>query len=144
MKLYLDNCMFNRPFDDQSNINILLETEAKLKIQENIRMGLYELAWSYILDYENEKNPFRERREQIGKWKKYANTDTDATDDILHLANSLNQLGLKKFDALHLACAITAGADYFLTTDKGILKKSAFVKGIQVKDPVNFIREVFT
>ncbi len=69
MKLYLDNCMFNRPFDDQSNFKILLETEAKLKIQENIRSGLYELVWSYILDYENNKNPFRERREQIAKWK---------------------------------------------------------------------------
>ncbi len=51
MKLYLDNCMFNRPFDDQSNIKILLEAEAKLKIQENIRLGLYELIWSYVLDY---------------------------------------------------------------------------------------------
>ncbi|MFU8789904.1 MAG: hypothetical protein ACNA7G_12815 [Methylobacter sp.] len=64
-KLYLDNCMFNRPFDDQSNIKILLEAEAKLKIQESIRSELYELVWSYVLDYENEQNPFRERREQI-------------------------------------------------------------------------------
>lgn len=67
MKLYLDNCMFNRPFDDQSNLKVLLESEAKLKIQENICSGIYELVWSYILDYENNKNPFRERKEQIGK-----------------------------------------------------------------------------
>ncbi len=117
MKLYLDNCVFNRPFDDQSNIKILLDTEAKLKIQENIRLGFYELVWAYILDYENEKNPFQERREQIGKWKKYANTDIEASDDIIHIAKSLNQLGLKNIDALHVACAITASADYFLTTD---------------------------
>lgn len=142
MKLYLDNCMFNRPFDDQSNIKILLEAEAKLKIQENIRSGLYELVWSYMLDYENEKNPFRERREQIGKWKKYARTDIEAADGIIHLANSLHHLGLKKFDALHIACAVAAEADYFLTTDKGILKKSEFIKDIQVKDPIDFIREV--
>ena len=142
MKLYLDNCMFNRPFDDQSNIKIRLETEVKLKIQENIRLGIYELVCSYILDYKNEKNPFRERREQIGKWKKYAHTDMEAEDGIIHLANSLNQLGLKKFDALHIACAITAGADYFLATDKGILKKAGVIKAIQVKDPIDFIREV--
>lgn len=142
MKLYLDNCMFNRPFDDQSNIKILLEAEAKLKIQENIRLGLYELIWSYMLDYENEKNPFRERREQIGKWKKYARTDMDAEDGIIQLANSLHHLGLKKFDALHIACAVAAGADYFLTTDKGILKKSELIKDVQVKDPIDFIREV--
>ena len=143
MKLYLDNCMFNRPFDDQSNINILLESEAKLKIQENIRLGLYELVWSYILDYENGKNPFRERQEQIGKWKKYANTDIEAGDDIIRLAKALNQLGLKKLDALHVACDISADADYFLTTDKGILKRSEIIKDIQVKDPIGFIREVF-
>lgn len=142
MKLYLDNCMFNRPFDDQSNIKILLEAEAKLNIQENIRLGLYELVWSYMLDFENEKNPFRERREQIGKWKKYARTDMVAEDGIIQLANSLHHLGLKKFDALHIACAVAAEADYFLTTDRGILKKSGLIEDIQVKDPIDFIREV--
>jgi hypothetical protein len=58
MLLYLDNCMFNRPYDDQSNIKVLLDAEAKLKIQENIRANNYDLVWSYILDYENVKNPF--------------------------------------------------------------------------------------
>jgi hypothetical protein len=45
MKIYLDNCCFNRPFDDQSQLRILLESEAKLKIQENIRAGKFELIW---------------------------------------------------------------------------------------------------
>lgn len=143
MRLYLDNCMFNRPFDDQSNIAILLETEAKLKIQEHIRLGRYELVWSYILDYENAKNPFRERREQIAKWRRYARSDIEATEEIVHLALSFSLLGLKKFDALHLACAIAGKADYFLTTDKGILKRSGAVEGIQIKDPIDFVREVF-
>jgi predicted nucleic acid-binding protein len=142
LKLYLDNCMFNRPFDDQSNFKILLEAEAKLKIQENIRSGFYELVWSYVLDYENEQNPFRERREQIAKWRRYASTDVEATDDVIDVARSLHQQGLKKFDALHLACAITANADYFLTTDNGILKKAEMIKNIQIKDPIDFIREV--
>ncbi len=59
MKIYLDNCCLNRPFDDQSQLRIKLESEAKLKIQEDIRSGLYKLIWSYILDYENSKNLFR-------------------------------------------------------------------------------------
>ena len=144
MRLYLDNCMFNRPFDNQTDFKILLESEAKLKIQEHIRFGLYELVWSYILDYENSKNPFHERREQIGKWKKYANVDIEADDTLIELAKSFNQFGLKNFDALHIACAITAKADYFLTTDKGILKKSPMVSDIQIKNPIDFIREVWT
>ena len=142
MKLYLDNCMFNRPFDDQSNLKVLLESETKLKIQENIRSGTYELVWSYILDYENNKNPFRERKEQIGKWKIYAKIDIEEDDTILSLANSVNRLGLKKFDSLHIACAITANANYFLTTDIGIIKKANLIKDIEIKDPIDFIREV--
>jgi hypothetical protein len=31
VRLYLDNCSFNRPFDDQSQLKIRLETEAKLQ-----------------------------------------------------------------------------------------------------------------
>ncbi len=55
MKIYLDNCCYNRPFDDQSQIKINLEAQAKLYIQAKIREGAYDLVWSYILDYENGK-----------------------------------------------------------------------------------------
>lgn len=134
--------MFNRPFDDQSNIKILLESEAKLKIQENIRSGMYELIWSYILDYENNKNPFKERKEQIGKWKLYAKTDIEEDETVLNLANSINKLGLKKFDSLHISCAIKANANYFLTTDIGIIKKANLITDIEIKDPIDFIREI--
>ena len=37
IKVYLDNCAYNRPFDDQSDIRIRLESEAKLFIQEQIK-----------------------------------------------------------------------------------------------------------
>ncbi len=58
MRIYLDNCIFNRPFDDQRQIRIRLETEAKLYIQNMIANNLLELAWSYILDFENSQNPY--------------------------------------------------------------------------------------
>jgi len=48
MRVYLDNCCFNRPFDDKSQIRVKLEAEAKLYIQEEIRLGKLELIWSYI------------------------------------------------------------------------------------------------
>lgn len=48
MRVYLDNCCFNRPFDNQDNILIRLETEAKLTVQEKIKSGIFELAWSYV------------------------------------------------------------------------------------------------
>ena len=37
MKVYLDNCCFNRPYDNQDHLSIKLETEAKLRIQEMIK-----------------------------------------------------------------------------------------------------------
>ena len=49
MRIHLDNCCFNRPFDDQSQIRINLEAEAKLKIQSDIQDGIIELVWSYSL-----------------------------------------------------------------------------------------------
>ena len=71
MKIYLDNCCYNRPFDDQSQIKIHLEARAKLYIQAKIREGAYDLVWSYILDYENGKNPYEEKRLAIAAHCEY-------------------------------------------------------------------------
>ncbi len=56
MRVYLDNCSFNRPFDDQSQLRIRLEAEAKLYVQQKVREGRLELAWSYILEALGEVN----------------------------------------------------------------------------------------
>lgn len=57
IKIYLDNCCFNRPYDDQNLLSIFLETQAKLSIQEYVRTEKLSLIWSAILDYENSRNP---------------------------------------------------------------------------------------
>ncbi|MCL1929353.1 MAG: hypothetical protein FWG07_11265 [Treponema sp.] len=62
MRVYLDNCAYNCPFDDQRDIVIHIETEAKLVIQQMIKDNKLELIWSDVLDYENNDNPFEERR----------------------------------------------------------------------------------
>lgn len=142
MKIYLDNCCFNRPFDDQSQIRIKIETEAKLNIQENVRSGKLQLVWSYILDYENNQNPFSERKEQIASWKTYAIEDLVEDKSIIEQALFLNQFGFKKIDSLHIACAIVAKCDYYLTTDDKVLKKSNMITATKITDPVGFIKEV--
>ncbi len=38
MRVYLDNCCYNRPFDDQAQPSVRLETEAKLLIQTLMRI----------------------------------------------------------------------------------------------------------
>jgi len=37
MWIYLDNCCYNRPFDDQSQLRVRLEAEAKLKKLSDIQ-----------------------------------------------------------------------------------------------------------
>ena len=75
MRVYLDNCCFNRPFDDQRQLRIRLEAEAKLRIQELIREGGLQLARSYVLDFENSNNPFVDRRAGTRTWRTYATID---------------------------------------------------------------------
>lgn len=139
LKQSIINETVNRPFDEQSHLRIRLETEAKLTIQEEIRRGTFQLVWSYILDYENGKNPFQERKEQIVKWKKYAATDIEENAEIIEAAILLNTQGLQKMDALHIACASFAKADYFLTTDDKVANKASAVTGVKIIDPIDFI-----
>ena len=142
MKLYLDNCCFNRPFDDQSQLRIRLETEAKLKIQEEIRSGRFELVWSYILDYENNRNPYRERKLRIKKWETYAIEDVEENHKLIETSKELNKRGFHKLDSLHIACAIVAKCEYFLTTDDQILKRARLLNDIKINDPIGFIKEM--
>jgi hypothetical protein len=67
IRLYLDLCCFNRPYDDQSQTRIRLETEAKLVLQQKVRQGECELLWSSTLDFENSKNPFGEHLHAIAQ-----------------------------------------------------------------------------
>jgi len=139
MRIYMDNCCFNRPFDDQSNIRIRLETEAKIYIQEKIINKEIELAWSYIIDYENLFNPFEERRNTIDKWKSHAIIDIVETGDIMNNAGLIHNSDVKSKDALYVACAIEAGCDYFLSTDDSLLKKLLSLDKIKVLNPLSFL-----
>jgi hypothetical protein len=141
MRVYLDNCCFNRPFDDQSSLTIRLETEAKLDIQGKIKAGLLSLGWSYVLDFENSANPFLERKTEIQIWKGIAGSFVTETPEILEEMNILTSMGLKPLDALHVACAIALHCEYFLTVDKGILKKASSISTIKIENPINFVIE---
>jgi hypothetical protein len=77
-------------------------------------------------------------------WKKYAAHDIQENAEVIANANSLNQVGIRKIDALHVPCAIVLKCDYFLTTDDTILKKAGLVEKIHIDDPIGFIKEVLS
>jgi len=138
MRLYLDNCSFNRPYDDLSLFKNFLEAEAKMHIQKEILQERFELVWSYIMDYEVSFNPFPERKSQISKWKGIAAIFIAESESVLTMAGTFIAQSLKPHDALHLACATEAKCDYFITTDSKILKTP--VDSIRIINPINFVQ----
>jgi predicted nucleic acid-binding protein len=103
-----------------------------------VRGGELELCWSFVLDYENDANPFEEVRSRIKAWKKLAVADCTLTEDISKTAKEYMAQGLRQMDASHVACAVYLGAEYFMTTDKKILNKR--ITDITVINPIDFVR----
>ena len=125
MRVYLDNCCYYRPFDDQKQIAIFLETQAKLHIQNMIKEKELELVYSYISKFENGNSPNKQHRISVEKFFNYATSfiDINKAEEAEILANEIIKQGVKSKDALHIACAIKGKCDYFLTTDYGILMR---------------------
>ena len=142
MRVYLDNCCYTRPFDDQNQLAVRLETEAKLAIQFQMRTGLVEYVWSDELVKEANDCPFLKRREKILPWGLNASVFVEITQEIEAMATRIMLSGIKTADALHLACALHAGCDWFFTTDKGILKKFRSIGSMRVANPIEYIQEI--
>ncbi len=143
MRIYLDNCCYNRPYDDQSQIRIYLETQAKLHIQELIKLRRVELVTSYMLEYENGKNRFMQKKRTIENFMNdnesyYVGNERD--EMIAKMAEPIMRTGVKEKDAFHVACAIYAKCDYFITTDDRLLK--FHTEQISLVTPGEFIRRM--
>lgn len=143
IKLYLDNCCFNRPYDDQDDMFIRIETGAKLYIQEKIKEGAFDLVWSFMLDYENNENPYPDIRDTIKLWRGISKTFVSAEDDVRKNANILSQeYKISGKDSLHIACALKSKSDYLITTDKKMIKKGKLIKGIKIINPLEFVNKL--
>jgi hypothetical protein len=57
-----------------------------------------ELIWSDTLDYENNDNPFKERRIKIAEWKKFASVQVTMNDEIIEKARKHMETGLRQND----------------------------------------------
>jgi len=138
VKIYLDICCFNRPYDDQTQLKIELETKAKLFIQNLVFTNKLSLIWSYMLDYENSKNIHLQKSSAIQKWQTLAVNDIDETTEIIETSKNIQKTGIKNADSIHLACAMSSKCDYFITVDKRVLKYKS--NKINICDPIDFIK----
>ncbi len=87
-------------------------------------------------------NPYKNKRERIRKWKAFTTKTIYETPTVLSVAHLFQEQGVKKKDALHLACAIEGRCDYFLTTDDKLLNKRQDITQLQVMSPVEFVTHI--
>ena len=142
MRIYLDNCCYNRPYDDQTQFKATMETRAKLHIQRAVMDGKYELVGSYILEYENSKNTDTVKRSLIKAFQdKYSAyyVPIERKTVLESKITEIMEYGIKYKDAVHVACAIYASCEYLLTTD---IKFQKHYKGSEIKivNPIEFIQ----
>lgn len=145
MKIYLDVCCYNRPFDDQTQDRIRLESEAIIIILFHCLIKNWELIGSKIIDLEISKIPDDNRRERVQILASIVNSKIRVDQKIKNKAFKLEQLNFKSFDALHVACAERKKIDVFLTTDDKLLKNSIRCKkeiNIRVENPLKWLMEV--
>ena len=141
LRIYLDNCCYNRPYDAQSEQRVWEESQAKIKIQSKIKNYEYELASSYTLKYEYSRIKDEAKRHYIDGFIE-ENTevyvDESYKEELDDIAAKIMATGVKVHDAYHVASAITAQCDYFLTTDDRLLKYRD--ERIKITTPDEFLR----
>ncbi len=141
MKVYLDMCVYNRPFDDQSDLRVKLETVACQIIFDRLQKGEVYLVWSFMLEFENELNPFTERKNEIVLLSRLAGHIVEPHRDIMTKAEEVEKGGIKGHDAVHLACGLFSNCHYFVTCDDRVIRRSASLDlGMVVCSPLEFIR----
>jgi predicted nucleic acid-binding protein len=132
MKLYLDVCCWNRPFDDLSQTRVRLEAEAVLGILDMAESHGLEVVGSNIVDDELSQMPDDERRGKVELLLLLASSHVTLTTMIEKRATELQSWNIAPLDALHLASAESASVDYFLTTDDDLLRRATRA-GLKVK-----------
>lgn len=145
MLIYLDMCCLKRPFDDQSQTRIRLETEAVLTLL-SLESDSLQFVRSSPLLLENAANPHPERAARVNQWLsagfRWRITESQAFE--IRVASLVNQ-GLKTFDALHVASAEQSGAAYFVTTDDRLLGTLLRLQGdikTRACSPLECVQEV--
>jgi len=145
MKIYLDVCCLNRPFDDQGQDRVHLEAEAVLTILKYVEKKKWSLVNSDAILYEVNNIPDPERKIKVQFILSIADDYIRINAKILERAKQIQKWGVRSYDALHVACAEAAQADIFLTTDDNLLKKMRQSEGetkIKTDNPFNWIKEV--
>lgn len=144
MKVYLDCCSLQRPFDDKSQPRIAVEAEAVLVILALCESDHLKLLSSEALLFEISRIPDQVRKYDALAILKIAKEIIELTPELEALARKLRASGLKPLVALHLASAFPSKVDYFCTCDDKFLKKAKSFEGLNTKvvSPTELVMEL--
>lgn len=146
MRIYLDMCCLQRPMDDQSHLRVHLEAEAILGVLAWCESGQAELVNSVALNYEVDHNPHPARKAFVQEILLKSRLTLQASDSVEERARLYCDNGIKVLDALHLACAVQAEANYFCTCDDRFYRRAKQVETGQtlVVTPLQLIEVIET
>lgn len=144
VKLYLDTCSIQRPLDTLSQTRLRLEAEAILGVLAQVKAGKVELISSTVLEVEIQRNPLAIRREHGEQVLAQATTIVLVDEPIEQRSTQFVHRGVKVMDALHLAAAEAAEADYFCTCDDRFLRRAKAIAGLRthVVSPLELIEAI--
>ena len=144
MKVYLDVSCLNRPFDDQAQPRIRIESEAVLIILAKIDAGEIEQVSSEMCVVEIDAIKTAYRRTRVKLLLPGERHILPLGKAVFERASEIQRLGFKPADAVHLAAAESGSADIFLTCDDRLCnaaRRQATQLKTQVANPVEFLRE---
>ncbi|MBD2309944.1 PIN domain-containing protein [Chroococcidiopsis sp. FACHB-1243] len=143
--IYLDVCCLNRPFDNQAQERVRLESEAVLLILTRCQSREWFLLGSEAIDAEIAQTLDADRRQRLIALASLATTKATVTKQVESRALEVVRLGCKPYDALHIACAEAGNADILLTTDDRLIRKAATYDNmlqVRVQNPILWLLEV--
>ncbi len=144
-RVYLDVCCLNRPFDDQQQDRVRLEAEAVLLILKRCESEEWQWVSSAVVRYEVDNIPNTERRHRVNELLRGAREVLPLSDSAVERGKELKRMGLKTYDALHVACAEQAQVEVLLTTDDRLVRattRNARKLKVSVKNPLTWLQEV--
>jgi len=144
MRIYLDVSCLNRPFDDQSQPRIRLESEAVTLILEQIDAGDWRHVSSQIAEIEIAAIPDRERRRRVQALLPARRDRIRLSARMFRRAGELERLGFKPADALHVAAAERLTVNVLLTCDGRLCRLAARHKAalaVRVLNPLTWLEE---
>ena len=143
-RLYFDVCCLSRPFDDQAQERVRLESEAVKEIL--LRIGRKEWIWvgSDIVMFEIGRIADADLCLDVGLLTRDISEMIQHNDRDNSRAEQLVLCGFKGVDAMHVACAERGAANVLLTTDDGMLKTARRHAGslkLKVMNPLQWFVE---